>query len=247
MRPPNWMLDRGWAVTAEIGGVTARDRLGPQAAPAIAWLRRPSAALTVLLGGRHLDAGMSRVAVRVNGAAALDFDAPSGFFLRRFTIPAGALGASEGYVPLDVSSVGRVSLEQFDAQPPGVPMFGYDRGWHEPEFNATEGRAWRWMSESSDLWVRPIGRDVSLRLVGEDPRRYFDAPPHVRVLMAGREIGSFNPSGDFDYEIALPAALLEAADGRVTIASSRFFVPGGDSGAGDQRHLALRLFGVSVE
>ena len=32
------------------------------------------------------------------------------------------------YVPLAVTSVGQVKLEQFDAQPPGVPMFAYRRG-----------------------------------------------------------------------------------------------------------------------
>ena len=29
MSPPRWMLDRGWALGAEVAGVTARDRLGP--------------------------------------------------------------------------------------------------------------------------------------------------------------------------------------------------------------------------
>jgi len=40
LHPPSWMLDRGWAVTAENAGVTARDKQGPPLAPAIAWLRR---------------------------------------------------------------------------------------------------------------------------------------------------------------------------------------------------------------
>ena len=45
MRPPGWMLDRGWALTAEVGGVTAKDGLGPHVQPSVAWVRsRPSAA-----------------------------------------------------------------------------------------------------------------------------------------------------------------------------------------------------------
>src|SRR6185295_1409077 len=39
MQPPNWMLDKGWSVTAETGGVTALDKAGPPFAPAIAWLK----------------------------------------------------------------------------------------------------------------------------------------------------------------------------------------------------------------
>ena len=69
MQPPNWMLDRGWAVTAEIGGVTARDHSGPPATPAIAWLKGRPEPLTVVLGGRHLaaaGANPAAVIARVN-------------------------------------------------------------------------------------------------------------------------------------------------------------------------------------
>ena len=45
-----------------------------------------------------------------------------------------------------------------------------------------------WMSEKAALWVRPIGRDVILRLVGESPLRYFDAAPRVRILIGGQEV-----------------------------------------------------------
>ena len=53
MQPPGWMLDRGWSITAEVGGITARDGAGPHLKPAIAWLKRQPQDLTVLLGGRH--------------------------------------------------------------------------------------------------------------------------------------------------------------------------------------------------
>ena len=175
---------------------------------------------------------------------------PHAFFVRTFTIPAGALAGEPGYLPLEVKSESgselQATLEQFDAQPPGVPMFAYERGWQEPEFNRLERHAWRWMSEKSDLWVRPVGRPVTLRIAGESPVRYFDAAPHVRVRIGDREIGAFDPSADFDQTFTLPADLLEGANGRVTIESSKFFVPGGAGGAGDQRHLALRVYSVSV-
>ncbi len=246
MQAPNWMLDRGWSITAEVGGVTARDKAGPQLAPAIAWLRHQPLDTTVVLGGRHLGAGVSPVTVKLNGAAIERFSAPAGFFFRLLTLPAGALSAGAPYVPLEVTSIGQVSLEQFDAQPPGVPMFAYDAGWQEPEFNMAEGRSWRWMSEKAALWVRPIGRAVTLRLVGESPLRYFDAAPHVRVLVGDRQVAAFDPTADFDQVISLPADLLDRAAGRVVIESSKFFVPGA-AGAADQRHLALRIYRAGVD
>jgi hypothetical protein len=125
-------------------------------------------------------------------------------------------------------------------------MSGYLEGWFEPEYNPTLGRPWRWTSERSALWVRPIGRPVTLRLAGESPLRYFDSAPHVRLLVGDREVDAFDPSSDFERTVTLPPDLLARADGRVVLESSRFFVPGAE-GSGDQRHLALRVFEVSAK
>jgi hypothetical protein len=249
MQAPRWMLDHGWALTAEVGGITARDRTGPELAPAIAWLARQPHETTVVLGGRHLGTRPLALDVTVGGVPVTSYPLSPGFFLRRLTLPAGALGAGGGYASLAVRAPGgeRVSLEQFDAQPPGVPMFGYDTGWQEPEFNLQTGRPWRWMSEKSTLWVRPIGRDVTLRLDGESPMRYYDAAPRVRVTIGGREVGAFEPGADFEQTFTLPGALLESAGGAVLLESSKFFVPGGPAGGGDQRHLAIRVYRVAVE
>jgi hypothetical protein len=251
MQPPAWMLDRGWAVTAEVGGVTAHDGLGPHKAASIAWLRQPSGDVTVVIGGRNLGAAGDSVVLRTSFSGAVVDSQPisPGFFVRRLQLPAAA-GSPAGYVPLAVDAQSAshvpVALEQFDAQGPGVPMLAYEDGWYEPEFSQEIGHAWRWSGERSRLWVRPIGRDVTLRLAGESPRRYFDAAPHVRVLVADREVFSFDPSSDFDQRVRLPGDLLARADGRVVLESSRFFIPG-KGGAGDQRHLALRLFAVGVD
>ena len=252
MSPPNWMLDRGWALTPEVGGVTAREQLGPHIAASVAWLRPQPEETTVILGGRNLsDRPVTMAAGLPAGVVARFPIEPHAFFVRRFPIAAGALGGGPAYLPLEVKSESGnalpVSLEQFDAQPPGVPMFAYDTGWQEPEFNRLERHSWRWMSEKSDLWVRPVGRPVTLHIAGESPLRYFGAPPHVRVMIGDREIGAFDPSSDFDQALTLPADLLEKANGRVTIESSKFFVPGGAGGGGDQRHLSLRIYGISVE
>ena len=99
------------------------------------------------------------------------------------------------------------------------------------------------MSEKADLWVRPVGRPVTLRLVGESPLRYFDRAPHVRVLIGDREVAAFDLSADFDQAITLPGDLLTRANGRVVLETSKFFVPGA-AGAADQRHLSLRIYRV---
>jgi hypothetical protein len=246
MQPPAWMLDRGWAITAEVGGITARDRVGPEVAPAVAWLARHPHDATIVLGGRNLGTRPVTLSVTVGGTPVSSYQLSPGFFVQRVTLPSGGLGSGPGYVPLEVRASGgdRVSLEQFDAQAPGVPMFAYDNGWHEPEFNLQTGRSWRWMSEKAALWIRPVGRDVTLRVNGESPLRYYDAAPRVRVLIGDREIATFDPADDFEQTITLPSAILEAAGGQVRIESSKFFVPGG---SGDQRHLALRIYKLRVD
>jgi hypothetical protein len=230
--------------------VTALDNVTPDVAPAVAWVRRQTGETTVMVGGRFLAAGAPRPAtlrLALNGRPLATYSLAPGFFLRRVTLPAGTLGAASPYLPLEFRADGVVSLEQFDAQGPGVPMFGYDAGWQEPEYNASEGRAWRWMSEHAELWVRPVGRAVTLRAHGESPRRYYAGAPHVRVLVGGREVATLDPTTDFDLSATLPADLLDQARGQVVLESSRFFVPGVPGGAGDQRHLALRIYTVSVQ
>lgn len=257
MSPPGWMLDRGWAVTAEVAGITARDRLGPHRAPSVAWIRTRADDTLLLLGGRHLgsagDPGV-RVSLTLNGSPLDAFDASSGFFFRLVPLPAGALAAQAPYVRLDVqtrAADGRgreipVGLEQFDLQSAGTPMVGAQEGWNEPEYNPLTARSWRWATERATLWVRPVGRDVTLTLAGESPMRYYDAPPVVTVTAAGRQIARFSPSSDFTQEIVLPADALASAEGRVVIESSKWFVPADRDGTADRRHLALRIYSYSV-
>ena len=152
-------------------------------------------------------------------------------------------------MPLEVSATpagSTVSLEQFDLQGPGIPIVAFAEGWQEPEYNPDMGRPWRWMSERSVLWIRPVGRDVVLTLTGESPLRYYKDAPRVQVIAGDSDVGAFAPSSDFTYDITIPATALSAAQGRVTVKSSRFFVPGGSGGGGDQRHLAIRMYGVTV-
>jgi hypothetical protein len=254
MMPPGWMLDRGWAITAEVGGVTAAGGLGPHVEPSVAWVRARPGESTLILGGRNLDAAGEVIRMTIATASCeLDsWEAGPGSFFRRVQLPAGALEGS-GYVPLKIAagSVGdsprsaAVALEQFDVQSDGMVMMGFLKGWHEPEYQPATARAWRWMSERADIWVRPIGRDVMLTVTGESPRRYFDRAPIVRVLAGEVELARFEPADDFAEEIRLPGAILSASDGIVSLESDLWFSPA-ERGSADRRHLALRLYGVAV-
>jgi hypothetical protein len=258
LSPPGWMLDRGWALTAEVAGVTAREGWGPHRKPSIAWVRsRPDEAM-VLIGGRHLGGGSDppvEVALTLNGSSVERFEIKPGFFLHRIPLPAGILSSRSGYLPLEVSShpIGNstsnpaVSLEQFDLEGPGTPMIGADDGWYEPEYNPRTARAWRWIAEKASLWVRPIGRDVTLTLSGESPLKYYSEAPTVTVSVGSREISRFNPSSDFNQAITLPGDALAAADGRVVLTCEKFFVPAEREGSLDRRHLALRIYSYSVK
>jgi hypothetical protein len=256
MHPPGWMLDRGWALTAEIGGVTARHGLGPQVTPSVAWVRSRDEQAMLTIGGRNLGAGGDPV-IRVTVSSArgeIDaWDVAPGFFFHRTPLAAGAL-AGAGYQRLQVSAAAadgtgspvRLSLEQFDLQSAGTSMLGLVNGWHEPEFNVVTARAWRWMSERATLWVRPVGRDQMLSITGESPLRYFDRAPNVRVSIGGKEIARFAQTADFLQRITLPSALLEKAGGDVQLDSDLWFSPADSEGGADKRRLALRVYGVAL-
>lgn len=257
MSPPGWMLDRGWALTAEVAGVTARDGAGPHRRPSVGWIRARDGEALLLLGGRHLGSASDprvQVSLTLNGRPLDSFDAASGFFFKLVPLPGGALAAQGPYLRLEVQSRAAdgsrrdipVGLEQFDLQSPGAPMVGAQEGWNEPEYNPLNGRSWRWATERATLWVRPIGRDVTLTLSGESPVRYFDAAPAVTVTVAGRQIARFTPASDFTQEIVLPAGALASSAGQVVIASDKWFVPADRDGTPDRRHLALRIYSYSV-
>ena len=259
MSPPGWMLDRGWALTAEIAGVTANARVGPHIEPSVAWVRSRQTGDTLMLGGRHLGgegAPPARLTLTIaDGKVIAAWEVPPGPFFKTIVLPDGALDGDDRYVPLRVSAAGAhggtppspLALEQFDIQPEGQVLLGFLAGWQEPEYNPETGRAWRWMSERAELWVRPVNRDITVTLDGESPAAYFDRAPDVRVMAGGIELARFSPSTDFVQRITIPAAVLDAAEGRVTLESDLSFSPAERSGAADQRRLALRIYSVRAE
>ena len=104
------------------------------------------------------------------------------------------------------------------------------------------------MSERGVLWVRPVGRDVTLTLTGRTPPvRRSQGTPVLRVSIAGTEVARLSPAADFTWRVNVPAALLTAAAGRVVVDSDTWFVPSDRDGTADRRRLALRVYSVAVE
>ena len=133
--PPGWILDRGWAVSAEVAGVTEVDGYGPHRKPSVAWIRARDAGATLMLGGRHLGVGadepQARIAVTLNGAERDRLTVGPGYFFRTIDLPPGTLAGS-GYIPLSISRI---------VQRPGSAGSGRPRTVRPP---ATRGRnGWR--------------------------------------------------------------------------------------------------------
>ena len=254
-RPPGWFLEEGWALTPEVAGKTFRDGGGPHLRESLGWIRRRAEGAELVLGGRHLGPAGSpamRLTATLDGRPILDRRLEPGFFTDRVSLPPGSLIGSGMYAPLVVRAsatdgpVQPVSLEQFDVQSAGVPMFAFEDGWYEPEQERSSGRQWRWMSPSAKLWVRPVGRDVRLKISAESPLRYFDGAPALRLGAEDLVLARLSPSADFEWEVVVPSDRLSRAGGELWIESDRHFVPGEGKPGGDQRRLALRVFLMTV-
>jgi hypothetical protein len=254
---PGWFLERGWALTPEIAGITERDGWGPHRQPSLGWVRRRTEEALMLLGGRHLG-GTGEPPVRI--VTTLDdrpiesFEVRPGYFMRFVPIPASALAGERSHAKLAVraettapATTPRVGLEQFNLQSADVVQFGFSDGWFEPEYNPSTSMSWRWMSESAVVQVHNAGRDVTLDVRGESPLRYFDEAPVLRITAGGQAISETRPASDFTVRVTIPAAALAAADGRIVLECNMFFIPGDRTGSADRRHLALRIYSVTIQ
>jgi hypothetical protein len=257
--PPGWFALSGWALTPETAGVARADGAGPGEKPIVARVRQRAGGAVMMLGGRNLagpDGAAAVVEARFEGAALGRWVVEPGprFFLEFADLPPGRLAAPTEYGELGITVTPvrpgpvppRVAIEQFDLQAPDEPLLGFDTGWQEQEYSLAQGRAWRWTSESSVLTVRHGGHDLVLHLAGESPLRYFDAAPRVVVRAAGAVLARVEPASDFSLDVAVPRAALDAAGGRLTLETSRVFVPNERTHNGDLRHLGLRMYDVSI-
>lgn len=255
---PGWFVGEGWALTPETAGVASRDDRGPARRPIAAWIRRRPESAFMMIGGRHLGAcGQpdERFEARLDGRL-LDtwVVGPSpGFFLRAIALPAGSLVGSGPYSELSIAATAAdgvirsvdAAIEQFDVQS-DRPVHGFDQGWYQPEYDSAERRLFRWAGPWATLRIHRQGRDVTLRLTGDSPLKHAGAVPVVTVRVGSTILGQFTPSSAFTYEVQVPAASLDAAEGVVTLEADRSFVPDETMHNGDRRLLGVRIYDVGV-
>jgi hypothetical protein len=251
---PGWFAEEGWSLTPEISGMSQLMGKGPHLAPITAMVRRRDTAARVLIGGRNL-AGPNDPAARftlaIDGSTLEQWDAPPGFFLKVFDIPAGRL-AGNGFALLSVQSAAvsgsapiPTAIEQFDLQDATATMWGYDAGWQEAESNTLLG-VWRWTSDRATLRIAGPPRAVRVSMTIESPLRYFDVAPQVRVRAGywGLDAGTLDSSREWTFDV--PAEALAASSGTITIETNQTFVPAERGSAPDQRRLGLRVFAIRV-
>ncbi len=257
--PPGWMLGSGWALTPEIAGMTAEDHASPTERRAIAYLRRGSGPVRILIGGRDLarpEVPPGVLVIDIDGRPLdqIQVSSQSPWFTRWIDLPDGVPAATSAYATLGLRVMSVlpdqpapfVGLEQFDAAPASSLMFALTDGWFELEEEPTTGRVWRWTSRQSGLDLKGWGPTTTLVLSGESPLRYFDHAPTVVVRAGEREVGRFQPAADFTETFTVPADALEASGGHLTIETNLTFAPAERGQSADQRRLGLRLFQISL-
>lgn len=253
---PGWFLEHGWALTPEVAGISDRDGWGPNRRPSVGWVRRRDGGAVMMLGGRHLggaDDPPVRIVATIDERPMATFDVKLGFFLEFVVLPPGTLAGNSTFAKLAVraeapagGAVPTVAIEQFNLQAPDAVQFGFGEGWHEPEYNPTTARSWRWMSERAVVRVHSPGRDVALRIVCDSPLRYFDDSPLFRINVGDRVLSELRPSDDFSVEVSIPGDLLAAAGGQIVLTSDRAYVAGEKEGTADRRRLAMRVYSLTV-
>jgi hypothetical protein len=255
MSAPNWFAEDGWALSPEAAGMARLMTRGPHLAPITARVRRRPGAARLLIGGRNLagpEDPAARFTLAIDGTPVQQWDASPGFFLHVFDLPSGRLSGDGPLATLTVQSTPLsgitpipTAIEQFDVQNQADFMWAYDTGWQEAEFSPQLG-VWRWTSDRATL--RIIGPPQHLRITMwiESPLRYFDEAPLVRATAGSRELAATTLSASGEWSIDVPADVLAASGGAVTIETNRTFVPAERGGTGDLRSLGLRVFAIRV-
>jgi len=253
LRDPGWMLLRGWSLTPETHGVSRRDGHTPGGFGTEGRIRRRDTAAVMMIGGRNLggpcDTG-ALVDVAIDGRVVAQWTAgPHTAFLQTVPLAPGVLAGPGRYATLrvtarDAAGTARlvdVAIESFDLQSQGAAMAVLGDGWHVPELDASTGRQWRWMDELGSIYVHGFGADVVITLRGAGPPSPPGAAPDIEVRAGDTVVGTFVASADFTWTGRIPASALAAADGRVSLSSSEWFIPDERSGNGDRRRLSFQL------
>lgn len=256
---PGWMAGEGWSLTPETRGVAERSHRSPSVGGAIAYIARRAEATVVLIGGRNLGGTChtaARLQATLDGRVIGQWQIPAGEpFVQFVDLPPGALVGAGGYAELRVTAVDLpgsgadvdVALEQFDVQSDRKPVVALAQGWYEPELEQMTGELWRWTAQRAVMFVRHFGRDVVLVIEADDPTRTLGRAVVLQVRAGGEVIASRRFDGRVDWEVTIPAAVLDNARGRVTLLSEASFIPDRTQRNGDSRELSLRVMRLGAE
>jgi hypothetical protein len=258
LQPPGWIAGEGWSLTPETGGLARATGAGPGERPIEALVRRRTGPMHLVVGGRHLGNPGDpdgELELTIDGVLVdrWRLTVAERNFLRFIDVPGLAAGPGH-YARLLIASRtlsddarhAEVAIRQFDIQPATELIVGFGEGWHEEEYDADTGLGWRWTSERSVLRVEGPLATVRVTLRGESPRKYFAAPPTVKVVAGGRTLGEFHPNADFEWSVDVPADAWGASGGAIAIETDPVYLPGQVEGTSDERHLGLRLYETRI-
>ena len=250
--PPGWWAEEGWHLTSET--LNMSERRGRR--EGVAFIKtRPGPALIVMAGENLASGseGAARISLSIDDQPIDQWDVPpGGTFFKRLPLDPGTLAGAAPFrrlVASYASPSGKpypVRLTQFALDAPDALFHVHHSGWYEIEYNQAIQRRWRWIGGRAQTFINAGGRDVTVTIAGESPRRYFDSAPRVTIRAGTQLLGTAQPYEDFELTVKVPAAVLAAAEGMVTVDTDKTFVPHERSGSPDKRRLGLRIFRFDV-
>ena len=251
--PPAWFAETGWHLTPETLNISEQQGRSE----AIAQIRHRSDPALLVIGGDNIAAPGAKpahVSVTIGDRLIDEWDVPAGdHFFKRVLLQPGVLMGDGSFSRLVASYKGpdgrpeKVRLTQLMIASPQSVFRVEHTGWNEVEYSDQMQRRWQWTTDRAEMFVNSAGRDLTLKISGESPLRYFDTPPNVTIRAGKQVLATAQPSRDFEITAKVPAAALAASDGMLTIETDQSFVPHEQTGSPDRRRLGLRLYELRVE
>ena len=125
---------------------------------------------------------------------------PGERFFKRILLEPGALAGEGPFSTLVVSYKGgdgrpeKIRLTQLMIASPQSVFHVEHAGWNEVEYSDQMQRRWQWTTARAETFVNSAGRDLTLRIAGESPLRYFDKAPHVTIRAGNQVLATAQPS-----------------------------------------------------
>lgn len=260
LQPPAWIALKGFALTPEVGGLSARDHHGPVFDGAVALVRRSATGAVLVVSGRHVGRPSDppvQVAIEVDGRVVhrVVANARDRHYVAFLHLPADQLKGDTPYATVSIRSTPlaatagavAVTVEQFDYQPEEGVLSALISGWYEPEQQPGTSVTWRWAGRRATVRLhRRPGTTVELEFSGDVPRTRRARSARIRVTGGGRVLDAFAATPAFSRRIVIPGDAADPSDLDITIESTFSFVPNDEGESDDRRELAFRVFDLDV-